>query len=153
MSILDNLKVDHDKVREILKKVTDLIEKYPNVDVREEKTLMKKLLSELEPHSKAEEKVFYAALRKKSKNSLSPYEGLQEHKLALQVLKSLQKDHLDKNQRSANMKVLKEMLMHHIEEEESTYFKEAENCFTTEELQVLGKDFLMKKQKIIEAKK
>ncbi len=153
MSILVNLKEDHDKVREILKKATALIEKYPNVDVREEKTLMKKLLNELEPHSKAEEKVFYAALRKKAKNSLGPYEGLQEHKLALQVLKGLQKDHLDKNQRSANMKVLKEMLMHHIEEEESAYFKEAEKCFSLEELQVLGEEFLEKKQKIINSEK
>ncbi|MBA2613805.1 MAG: hemerythrin domain-containing protein [Bacteroidetes bacterium] len=153
MSILDKLKEDHDKVREILKKATVLIEQYPKVDVKGERNLMKELLSELEPHSKAEEKVFYTALRKKAKNILSPYEGLQEHKLALQVLKGLQKDQLDKSQRSANMKVLKEMLMHHIEEEESTYFKEAEQCFTSKELQVLGEEFLENKQKIVNSKK
>ena len=84
---------------------------------------------------------------------MCPYEGLEEHKLALQVLKALQKNTLDKSQRSVNMKVLKEMLLHHIKEEESTYFSEAENCFTSEELETLGEDFLEKKQKIIKSKK
>lgn len=149
MSILDNLKKDHDKVREILKKTDILIEKYPNVDEEQEKKLMVKLMSELEPHNKAEEKVFYEALRTKGKDSLKPYEGLEEHHLAMQVLKALQKDTLEKSQRSAKIKVLKEILLHHIEEEESKYFSEAKRCFTSEELRNLGEKFIEEKKKIL----
>ena len=67
MSILERLKEDHDKVREILEKAEELTAKYPHVNDDQEKRLMRKLVSELEPHNKAEEKVFYTALRKKEK--------------------------------------------------------------------------------------
>lgn len=94
MSILEKLKEDHNKVREIFEKADELIAKYPNVNEDQEKKLMKKLMSELEPHNKAEEKVFYTALRKKEEKSLKPYEGVEEHHLAIQVLKTLQRDTL-----------------------------------------------------------
>ena len=148
MSILEKLKEDHDKVREILKKADDLVAQYPKVNEAQEKRLMKELISELEPHSKAEEKVFYSALRKKDENNLSPYEGLEEHQLALQVLKALQKDNLEKSARTAKIQVLKEMLLHHIKEEESRYFSEAKKCLDTKELNDLAEKFIEEKKKI-----
>jgi len=151
MSILESLKEDHDKVREILKKADELLNKYPDVNVEQEKKLMKQLISELEPHAKAEEKVFYQALKKKTVEILSPYEGKEEHVLVLQVLKALQKESLEKNQRSAKIKVLKEMVLHHIQEEESTYFKEARKSFTSDELTTLGENFIKEKKKITDS--
>ena len=43
MSILERLKEDHNKVREILKKAGELLNKYPAVSVEQEKKLMKQL--------------------------------------------------------------------------------------------------------------
>ncbi len=149
MSILDILKEDHDKVKIIVKKAEELLSKYPKVNEQEEIELMKKLIKELEPHAKAEEKIFYKALLDKSDQSLNPYEGVEEHKLAMQLLKTLQKDNLDKNQRSAKIKVLTEMLLHHIREEESKYFTQAKKLFTEDELKTMGKKFLISKRKIM----
>ena len=72
--------------------------------------------------------------------------------MALQVLKTLQRDALGKSQRTAKIKVLKEMLLHHIEEEESKYFSEAKKCFDLKELQDLGERFIKEKKKIIKLK-
>ena len=152
MSILLKLKEDHDKVKKILESTDKFFEKFPKVNEEQEKVYMEKLLKELEPHSKAEEKVFYQALRKKKEESLCPYEGVEEHALALQVLMVLQKGSLDKPKRTAKIKVLKDILIHHIEEEESKYFKEAKEVFNPEELETLGEKFEEEKKKIIQTK-
>ncbi len=153
MSILEKLKADHDKVREILKQADELVAKFPQVNEEQEIRLMKKLISELEPHSKAEEKIFYNALRQKDKDNLNPYEGKEEHALALQVLKALQKGNLEKSKRTAKIQVLKEMLLHHIKEEEAKYFSQARKCFDVKELDKMGEDFTKEKKKIIKLKK
>lgn len=147
-TILDILKEDHNKVREILDKADDLLSKYPNVHEKDELVLMEKLIKELEPHAQAEEKIFYKALRDNSEDSLNPYEGLEEHKLAMQVLKVLQDTDLNINERSAKIQVLKEMLLHHIKEEESMYFKQARRLFSEEQLITMGKEFSTAKAKI-----
>lgn len=147
-TILDILKEDHNKVREILDKADDLLSKYPNVQEKDELALMEKLIEELEPHAKAEEKIFYKALRDSSEESLNPYEGLEEHKLAMQVLKVLQDTDLNINERTAKIQVLKEMLLHHISEEESMYFKQAKSLFSEEQLVAMGKEFSVAKAKL-----
>ena len=152
MSILDELKSDHDKVRELLVKADEIINKYPDVDEAQEEKLIQKILSELEPHSKAEEEIFYKALRKKDEDSLQPYEGVEEHHLALQLLKSSQKDSLETSRKTAKIQVLKEVVLHHIKEEESQYFRAAKNLFSVEELNDLGKRFVEKKKEIMRSK-
>lgn len=149
-TILDILKKDHDKVRKILLEVDKILGEYPTVSETQELALMKILYNELEPHAKAEEVTFYKDLKSNSTNNLNPYEGVEEHKLALQVLKTLLKNNLNANERSAKIQVLKEMLLHHIREEESQYFKQARELFSNEQLVKIGKEFIAAKKRFKE---
>lgn len=152
MSILDVLKKDHDEVLKSLKQSDELIDKYPNINEDKLMKLVEKIFMLLEPHNKAEERVFYEALKEKDHDNLQPYEGVEEHHLAIQVLKELQKGSLEKGQLMAKMRVLKEALLHHIKEEETEYFKTAEQIFNSAELEEMGKRFIEKKEAVLKSK-
>lgn len=146
MSILEKLKNDHNEVKELLKKAEELIEEYPKVNESQEIKLIEKIAEKLVPHSKAEEEILYAALREKDEENLQPYEGVEEHHLAIQLLKDLRKGSLQKSERTSKIKILKEILLHHIKEEEGEYFKTAKKIFTATELETMGEVFLAKKE-------
>ena len=133
-------------MKELLKQADELIKGYPNVNESKEIKLIEKIVEKLVPHSKAEEEIFYEALREKDEGNLQPYEGVEEHHLAIQLLKDLRKGSLQKSERTVKIKVLKEVLLHHIKEEEGEYFKTAKKIFTATELETMGEEFIAKKE-------
>lgn len=115
---LSHLKQEH-------REVMSIFEKLEKADGKKGE-LFSKLRMELIPHLKAEEKVFYTALLEKKGAREVTLEGYEEHHVTELVLKELEKLPDSEEKWSAKLKVLKELVNHHIKEEEGNVFKVAE---------------------------
>jgi hemerythrin-like domain-containing protein len=143
--ILDTLKQEHDEVKGLLSKLQDA------EGAAERKSLVKQIKQALVPHTKAEEKVVYdavIALRDK-KTQIDGEEGYIEHGLASKTLQQLEKcASATSAEHIALAKVLKELVEHHIEEEESNVWDDVEEHFSDEEREDMNRAFLAAKEKV-----
>ena len=143
--ILDTLKEEHDEVKALLSKLQDA------EGAVERKSLVKQIKQALVPHTKAEEKVVYdavIALRDK-KTQVDGEEGYIEHGLASKTLQQLEKcASATSAEHIALAKVLKELVEHHIAEEESNVWNDVEEHFSDEEREEMNRDFLAAKEKV-----
>jgi hemerythrin superfamily protein len=128
--ILDKLGHDHDEVEALLTKLVD------SQSGSERKTLLRHIKAALVPHLRAEEKVVYDAIMrvKGGKNVEDGEEGYLEHELGDKTLAKLGKI---TNARSpefgAAAKVLKDLVQHHVEEEERNIWADVRDHFSDEE--------------------
>lgn len=147
MEIYQLLKDDHKTVKEILKKLEDTTER----SQRERLNLFTKLKEALIPHSRAEEKIFYESLKLsevKEAEDLA-FEGYEEHGVADRLIKELDKTDPQDKRWSALVSVLKEVVEHHIKEEEANMFKKAQKSFDSELAVEMGDNFLELKEKYL----
>ena len=103
----------------------------------------KKLLS---VHAKAEQDSLYVRMKTEDVLRVEALEGDMEHSLSAQLLSEIQmleKDS-DKDAWMAKVKVLAELVDHHIKEEESDVFKLLHKQFSADVLTEIGKDYLQK---------
>ena len=138
------LKKDHREVKGILGQLKESKE----IAVKKREELFQKLTEELVPHMKAEEKTFYQPLAAKKEAHEDAMEGIEEHHVAELVFKELQKMQKGEDQWPAKLSVFKELVDHHIQEEERKIFKIAEKALDDDEIQNIMKQFEQEKQKI-----
>ena len=136
------LKKDHVEVKGIL----DQLVETEKSKKREE--LFHTLTIELVPHMKAEESAFYAPLAAKKEAREEALEGIEEHHVSELVLKELEKMPKGKDEWGAKINVFKELVEHHIKDEESKVFKSAKKAFKKSELEDIMKKFEKEKEKI-----
>lgn len=136
------LKKDHEEVKGILGQLTETKEE------KKREKLFQKLTDELLPHMKAEEIAFYPTLLEKKGAREAALEGIEEHQVSDTVFKQLEKTPKGVDQWGAKMSVFKELVEHHIKEEESRVFKSAEKALNADELQTIMKKFDQEKQKM-----
>ncbi len=124
--ILDTLKKEHDEVKELLASLESASV------AAERRSLVKRIKAALLPHTKAEEKVVYdavIALKDKAAETHG-HEGYLEHEWAAKTLRRLEGiDNPDSPEHKATSKVLKELVEHHIEEEESSIWRDVKANF------------------------
>ncbi len=146
MQIYEALKNDHKKVKQLLAELVELSEDAGN---RRSK-LISQIRDELIPHSRAEEAVFYNSLRAIDSAKDVVMHGYQEHIEAETALRMLQvRDKIDTEWRTTANK-LRESVLHHIEEEESTIFTVAQQLFTKQEAEMMAVAFEKLKPEIKE---
>jgi hemerythrin superfamily protein len=142
--ILDTLKKEHDEVAELLKQLV------ASDRAGERKAILQQIRQALVPHMRAEEKVVYNGLYavKDHDAKRDSTEGYMEHQLAEKMLATLEQIHNAMSPEfDAGAKVLKEMITHHVEEEESNVWKDVKQHFSSEDRVGLNRNFLaMKKQ-------
>jgi hemerythrin-like domain-containing protein len=131
MNALDLLKEDHD----ILKKYLEMAEEEAHHDKRD---LMTRIATHFREHEEIEERIFYPALKEHPKARDIVLEGYQEHHVVDILLKELEQLPTGDERWPAKLKVLKENVEHHIEEEEGEMFKKARSVFDKDELEDLG---------------
>jgi hypothetical protein len=131
MNALDLLKEDHD----ILKKYLEMAEES---DEQEKRDLMSRIARHFREHEDIEEHIFYPALKEHPKAKDIVLEGYQEHHVVDILLKELEQMPPSDERWPAKLKVLKENVEHHIEEEEGEMFKKARSVFDKGELEALG---------------
>lgn len=114
------------------------LERVGSGSVRSKKDIFMELARKLEAHSQAEEKVLYPKGREADeKQTLEAYE---EHKLVRVVIDDLVKggDRGDSTQFQAHVKVLKDVVHHHVKEEENEYFMKMRAEMDSSEILSLG---------------
>jgi hemerythrin-like domain-containing protein len=118
MDIFDVLTADHEKVGKILEQMEQTSARAG----KKRETLLENLTTNLLPHMYAEEQYFYQILLDEGSDKEVAYSALEEHRAAKAVLTDLEEAPSDDPRWSARCKVLKELIEHHIEEEESVVF-------------------------------
>jgi hemerythrin-like domain-containing protein len=130
------LKEDHKKVRALLGELEETSARA--VAKREE--LLKTIERELKVHAKIEEEIFYPAFREaaeKQDDKKLYYEALEEHHVVDTVLAELKEAVPASEEFAAKAKVLKDLVEHHAEEEETEMFPRARKLMSREELVAL----------------
>jgi hypothetical protein len=119
MDILTKLKKEHRKVQLLLDRLVDS-------GATERKLLLRQIKTALVPHSRAEEKVVYDPVRALKERDARQHseEGYLEHGLADRMLATLGKTASSSVEFAAAAKVLRELLSHHIREEESNIWSD-----------------------------
>jgi hemerythrin HHE cation binding domain-containing protein len=143
--ILDTLKQEHRDVAEMLEK---LVESNSGTERRK---LLASIKAALVPHLRAEEKVVYdavLALRGKEQK-IHGEEGYIEHALGDKTLLQLGKmtDAMS-HEFSAAAKVLKELVEHHVEEEERDIWSDVKGNFSDADRVAMNKKFLAAKKRV-----
>jgi len=131
------LKADHKKVKELLAELA----KTTTRAAKTRSELLAQIRVDLEVHATIEEEIFYPAFRKAgTKDDAKMYfEALEEHRAAGDlVLPDLLDTDVGSEQFSGRAKVLRELVEHHVKEEEEEMFKEAKKLLSAAELKALG---------------
>ena len=143
--LLDTLKTEHDEVKALL---DDL--QAATASARR-KSLVRQIKAALVPHTKAEEKVLYAALiRLRDKDAQTDgHEGNVEHHLAAKTLQALSRiANATSPAHKATAKVLKELVEHHIQEEERNAWSDAKKHFSDDDRIAMNRRYLAAKSKV-----
>lgn len=142
MDIYKALKQDHEEVKKMLEKLSESTERA----VKTRQATFQKLKAELIAHSRAEEEVLYTALREHEETRDNALEGGEEHHLVDILLQELTELDVSDEHWTAKITVLKEMIEHHVEEEEGEVFKTAKKLFSDEEARAMGEAFQQHKK-------
>jgi len=140
------LKKDHDEVKDLLSGLVD------GAQGRSRTKLLETLKKNLTAHSRAEEQVVYDALirmRAKQDVHVSGEEGYVEHGAVDDLLARISRLEAGTDLWLAHAKVIREMLEHHISEEQNEIFAELGDLFSSEELVAMGEQFLRRKARVL----
>lgn len=135
---------DHDEVKELMQKLT----KSSDGAVKTREKLFLALKKELVPHVKAEEVAFYPALMNNKESRKHTLEAIEEHGLTEMVLNQLETLPVEDEVWSAKMKVLQELVEHHMEEEEDELFELAEEEINKDDFKQIMQAFQKEKEKV-----
>jgi iron-sulfur cluster repair protein YtfE (RIC family) len=143
--ILDTLKKEHEEVKDLLENLSD------TDTPAQRRKLVQRIKAALVPHTKAEEKIVYdavIALRDKDAQ-MDGHEGYLEHEWAAKTLQRLEAiTNAASPEHKAAGKVLKELVEHHIEEEERSVWKDVQKHFSDEDRQQMNVTFLAAKRRV-----
>ena len=143
------LKSDHATVKRLLRELNDTTERA----VKQRENLVSRIEQELKTHAQLEEEVFYPAFKAAAEKTDAVdmfYEAAEEHHVVDMVLPALKAANPKSHEFSAKAKVLKDLLEHHIKEEEGQMFPEARRLFSDDQLRELG-ELMQTRRDTIEA--
>jgi hemerythrin superfamily protein len=133
MNAIDLLTQDHVRVKDILSQLSESTDRA----LKKRVDLLAKLEMEITIHTQLEEEILYPAFKEAGgkEQDVMYYEAKEEHRTVdALVLPDLKQTDPGTPEFSGRVKVVKELLEHHIEEEEEEMFPQA--------LELLGKDKL-----------
>lgn len=139
------VKADHQQVRALLGELEETTEKA----VSKREKLLATIEQELTIHTRIEEEIFYPAFRdaaRKKDDAKLFFEAIEEHHVVDMVLPEIKATGLESDQFAAKAKVLKDLVEHHAEEEETEMFPRARKLMTRDELLRLGAEMTQLKE-------
>jgi hypothetical protein len=143
--ILKTLKDEHNEVKELLSQLAKA------AGAAQRKGLVKRIKKALVPHTKAEEKIVYDAVLalRDTDAKVDGYEGYLEHEWASKTLLRLGSiaNAASPEHRAAG-KVLKELVEHHIREEETNVWGDVRAHFTDEQRVAMNRRYLAAKNRV-----
>ncbi|MEP6719465.1 MAG: hemerythrin domain-containing protein [bacterium] len=133
MDAFELLKKDHKKVAQLFKEIEA-------ASGQAKKELFSRLKGELEVHAQIEERIFYPALENKEEARDITLEAYEEHKVVKDLLGELASNNAPEDEWDAKLKVLRENVEHHVEEEEGELFSKARQALSKKTIEELGAD-------------
>lgn len=130
------LEADHKKVATLLAELEDTTERA----VKTREALFMEIDDALMLHTRIEEEVVYPVLEELKKTHDIVLEGIEEHHVIKVLLEELAEVPENTEQWTAKLKVLKESVEHHVEEEEGTMFPKARHALTQEQKEELAQN-------------
>lgn len=146
MTIYELLRKDHREVEKLFESIEDCLD---DENFSKAQSLFETLRTELVAHSKAEQEVFYEPLKVVSHDEEGKdlsWEGEQEHHVIALLLNELSRLPVEEEAWKAKIKVLSEIVDHHVEEEEGEIFKEARKCFSNQEAKEIARNMMELKE-------
>lgn len=136
------LKSDHKLVAGLFKKLMATSNR--SVKTREE--LFEQLKMNLDVHAYIEEEIFYPAVKDPKPTHEMTLEAYEEHHVVKQLLKELEKMEKNSDEWKAKLTVLKEIIEHHVKEEENEMFPKANKIISKSELKELAEEMTIAKE-------
>jgi hypothetical protein len=115
---VQNLEEDH-------REIQNLLRQFEEADDQSRERIANDLLTKLEIHSNLEEDLIYPAFRAAIGNDDMIDKALEEHHVFTLLGRELRTMHLKDERYVAKFKVLSDVVLHHIQEEERHIFPEA----------------------------
>lgn len=143
MSIYDELRQDHRRVKDSLSKLSAMS---PRAAKSRERAF-EELKALVTAHSRAEEKVFYETLKGEKTTKDLALEGREEHHVVDVIMREMSRLSPRDDQWTAKLSVLKENLEHHIDEEEKEIFAKARSVLDGQAAERLGEQFTREKSR------
>ena len=142
--ILDTLKKEHEEVKALLSELQE------TESAKARSQLVQRIKEALVPHTKAEEKVVYDAIIASAEDEAETHglEGYLEHEWASKTLQRLEEADPTSPEHKAAAKVLKDLVEHHIEEEESNVWSDVKKHFDDEDRAEMNVAFEAAKGKV-----
>lgn len=140
MNVIELLKKDHENVKDLFA----AFEKAKEADRGAEKeSAVSSICQELTLHAAVEEEIFYPAVETRAagedeKSEDSVKEAFEEHALVKSLVAELSEMKADDEQFDAKVKVLKDLVDHHVEEEEGELMPRARKLLSEDELEAMG---------------
>lgn len=147
MNAIDLLKADHEKVKGILSQLSESTDRA----VKKRTELLEKLELEVSIHTQLEEEILYPAYKAAGGKAEAEmyYEAKEEHRTVDSlVLPDLKGTDPTSPEFAGRVKVIKELLEHHIEEEETDMFPHAKKILGKAKLDELGDQMLSLKARL-----
>jgi hemerythrin superfamily protein len=139
------LKQDHQKVKALFGEVEALGDRASSA----RKKLFQQIDQELTVHAQIEESIFYPEFRRHAENSEEKEEVLEayeEHHIVKNLIGELEDLDPKDETYKPKLQVLKDMVEHHVKEEEGQMFKMAREIFEKDELEVIGDRLMQAKE-------
>ena len=144
--ILQDLHQDHEAV-------SKLIEQLLGTESGAERSpVFKEMMSMLLAHSHAEQNVLYKKMEKSEDEETRSFafKGTTEHQIVEQQLQQMSGARNNASEQwTAQLTVLRELVNHHVKEEESTGFRCARSEFDGEQLEKFAEQFRRQKEKLM----
>ncbi|MBZ3665298.1 hemerythrin domain-containing protein [Pseudomonas monteilii] len=145
MNAIDLLIQDHKLVKKLLEELSTTTERA----VKKRAELLRRIEQELQIHTALEEEILYPAIKQAGgkEEAKMYYEAKEEHHTVdALVLPDLLHTETGTVEFSGRVKVMKELLEHHIEEEEGELFPTAKKLLGKDTLEELGQAMEMQKK-------
>jgi len=145
MNAIELLTQDHKLVKKLLEELSTTTERA----VKKRGELLLRIEQELQIHTALEEQILYPAIKQAGGREEEKlyYEAKEEHRTVDSlVLPDLLHTATDTVEFAGRVKVMKELLEHHIEEEESELFPTAKKLLGKDALESMGQAMLAQKK-------
>jgi hemerythrin superfamily protein len=143
--ILETLRREHDQVQALLKRLVE------SESAGERHDVLARIKAALVPHTKAEEKAVYDRVLKLKghKVKIDGHEGYFEHEAADRMLANLGRiERITSDEFTAAAKVLKELIDHHVEEEERNIWADVKAHFSARQRVEMNEEFEAAKKRV-----
>jgi hemerythrin-like domain-containing protein len=144
--LFELIKKDHRELEEILNQLKETSDR----SFKKREDLFMQLKQEIVPHMRAEEKAFYSVLQKNNETKEDAMEAMEEHHAAELVMNELDKMSKQEEFWHAKLSVFKEIIEHHIEEEEGKVFQDAEQVISENQMETILENFKSEKERVKE---